>query len=505
MAIPTYTESPDQNSTDRLKFPDDASSQRLNQYEHYDLVQIGQQYNAFNISSKGAVNEQMAKLRYVVANYAGMISKISADISFLDPVKFKLKGDANQQLVDALDFNNRMAVQNYESAVSNSARGDAVYKLRIGKRYPTDAKATIIIENISPYIYFPNLDSVNMQGSPSEETLAWFVKFGKNTFVRKEIHTAGLITNELWSYDNRTKKLVAQIPWTNYYDPSVDPETVETRITKNLIVHIPNWRIGTEYFGISDYVDLDTLFYALNNRITKVDNVLDTHSDPILAIPDGLLNDDGEVRRENLQLIEIPADSNGTKPEYIVWNANLEAAFTEIDKLIEFLDMFSETSPDTRGMGKGQSDSGRALKYKLLRTLAKVKRKQLYYRQGLKEVMTIAQELFMKWPEVEVVMDGIPVPRISNIETPEVEFSDRYVYDSLEAAQEEQIRLSSGNTTAKESVMRLDQVDDKTAEATVKEINDEKGLNLPLTTGFQQPADTTKPTNQDQSTNSTGR
>jgi len=61
-------------------------------------------------------------------------------------------------------------------------------------------------------------------------------------------------------------------------------------------------------------------------------------------------------------------DEAGNKPEYIVWNANLDSAMKEIDKMVEFLFMFSETSPDALGLGKGgQAESGRALKMKLLR------------------------------------------------------------------------------------------------------------------------------------------
>ena len=41
-------------------------------------------------------------------------------------------------------------------------------------------------------------------------------------------------------------------------------------------------------------------------------------------------------------------------------------------------------------MGQGQADSGRALKLKILRTLAKVSSKKLYYHVGLQEVLRVA-------------------------------------------------------------------------------------------------------------------
>ena len=55
--------------------------------------------------------------------------------------------------------------------------------------------------------------------------------------------------------------------------------------------------------------------------------------------------------------------------------------------------LFSETSPSAYGLDKGGvAESGRALKFRLLRTIAKKHRKQLYYDDGLKELLTTAQE-----------------------------------------------------------------------------------------------------------------
>ncbi len=187
-------------------------------------------------------------------------------------------------------------------------------------------------------------------------------------------------------------------------------------------------------------------------------------------------------------MIEIPAEGDHNKPEYIVWNANLDAAFTEVDKIVEFLFMTSEISPDALGMGKGMSDSGRALKLKLLRTIAKAKRKALYYDQGLKEIALVAQMLGKEW-NITAEMDGVEKKMGTQIETPEVEFSEGVVIDTYEAAQEEEIRLRSGTTSQKDAIKRLDGVDDDTAEKLVKQIKEEEGLNLPLAVPGSTPSD----------------
>lgn len=475
MAIITENQGSDENV---LKFPSKEQEERLARYEKFDLQQDGNHYKAFNMELDNELNKKLGHLSYVSANFAGLISKVIADMLFGDAAKYKLQGEKNQAYIDALAFNNKLSTQNYESALSNSARGDAVYKLRIGKRHPLDDQPSIIIEDISPYLYFPDIDQFNMRNNPTREVLAWFVEFNKKTYVRREIHEPGIIRNELFEYNKEKKALGAQVNWNEFFPE--EPEEVETLVNRNLIVHIPNWRKGTQFFGTSDYADLEPLFFALNNRLTKVDNILDKHSDPILAVPEGVLDEEGEVRKDRMGLFEMPAEGSEAKPEYIVWNANLESAFAEIDKIVEMLFMTSEVSPETLGLGKGQSDSGRALKFKMLRTIAKKKRKQRYYEQGLKEVFTIAQQLALAW-NIDENMDGKRVPRPSEIETPEIEFGEGIVNDTFEQAQEEQIRLASGTTTKKDAIIRLDGIDDDAAEEKVQEIEEAEGLNLPVT------------------------
>lgn len=482
---------------DVFNYPPEQDRPRIDRYQRYDLLFRGQHFEAFNIRLENELDRRWGHLRYVVANFAGLISKVMADMLFSEPISLKFTSEEAQKFGDAVMFENKMHLQNYESALSNSARGDAGFKLRIGKRNPNDERDSIIIESFAPQIYFPHLESQNINQKPQMEELAWIVVVGGREFVRKEIHYPGLIQNELWSYNRSEKKLVAKEPWSAHF-PGI-PELQETGVNRNLIVHIPNWRTGSDYFGLSDYFDLEPLFFALNNRITKIDTVLDKHTDPILAVPEGVLDEDGKVRKEHIGVFEVTNQTEGglDKPEYIVWDANLDSAFTEIDKLVDMLFMVSEVSPATLGMDKdGAPASGRALKLKLLRTIAKKQRKQLYYDQALKEVITLAQELAKAWGIQVVGQDAKPIKAPANIETPDIEWSDGIVNDSREAAEEEEIRLRSGTTSVKDAIIRLDNVDEKTAEQKAKEITEETGLALPLTGPGQpkeEPAATPKP------------
>lgn len=456
-----------------LKFPYPNHIARLQAYEHYTKLFRGDHFTAYNIKVDNQYySKAYEKLRYIAVNFAGLLSKAMADFLFSEKPRFKAD-DGDQDFIDALVQDNNLDIQNYESALSNSFMGDAVYKLRIGKRNAGDTKPTVIIEEITPSIYFPHASDMNVRENVEKEELAYTFEHASKKYLYQEVQTPGLI--EYHIYEMYGEKIMAEI------DPKsigLDlPEQEETLVNdRNLIVHIPNWKTGQTRFGISDYHDLDSLFYAINNRITKVDNILDKHSDPILAVPEGILDEDGKVVREKLNMIEVPDGATGSqgKPEYIVWNANLDSAIAEIDKLVEFMMMIGEISPDTFGMGKGQSDSGRALKLKLIRTMAKTQRKRLYYDRGLKEVLYIAQ-LLAKAHNIEVrgiKLKGEPV-------YPEIEWFDGLPVDAVEQVDLETKRVDAGLTTTKDALMRIDGIDEKTAEIKVQEIKSESTIDLP--------------------------
>jgi hypothetical protein len=236
------------------------------------------------------------------------------------------------------------------------------------------------------------------------------------------------------------------------------------------------------YFGISDYYDLDSLFFAINNRMSKVDNILDKHSDPILAVPPGILDEKGRVKKKSLGVIEIEEGESG-QPTYITWDASLENAFSEIEKLVEFIYMIGEVSPDVLGMGEGQSDSGRALKFKLMRTIAKVARKKLYYDTAIKRVLYKAQVLAKQY---NIKIDGKSLQ--GDPMMPELEWSDGLPIDGTEMITDEVMQVDAGLKSKKAAIMTINQVDEESAKEMLKEADDESKKafeGMKLTPNFQ--------------------
>jgi len=454
--------------------PKSKDEQRVQNYKKFEKLFKGEHLDAFRIQSPQS-DRQYQALRYVATNFAGMLSKLSADMLFMEFPKISVANEKANKFVDAMIFANKLKTQFYESALENSYRGDATFRIR-----SKDDNTKLVIEDFNPEVYEAEYNKNNVRSEPTAHILKWKMELtGKKDSngkpvqaIFREVHRKGLIENQLWEIDS-TGNFVAELDVKAYLN--IDP-IVETGIDEFLIVHIPNFHINSDFYGISDYYDLMSLMYAINNRITKTDNILDKHGDPILAVPPGVLDEEGKVRKESFGVIEVDtSEAGGAKPEYIVWDAKLESAFKQVENLVNHLFLTSETSLAAFGLDKnGQAESGRALKFKLLRTIAKKKRKELYFDDGIKQLLYVAQ-LFAKAQKLEcggVKMTG-------TAEVPQIEWQDGVVNDALEQIELEEKKLDNDLTTTKDAISRIDGISDKEAEEKVKEIDEENKKKAP--------------------------
>jgi hypothetical protein len=447
-------------------FPYPEENDRLTRYRHNAMLLDGEHYDV--LVPGDLKKDPKARLRYVMVNFNALVANVIADMLFGEEVQ--LKADKNQQFIENLYHNNQLKVQFFESAVSNAALGDALFKVRVEEN-------EIVIEDTNPSIYFPRLDAMNARQRPKVEELAWTECHEDGGTVAhylvKEIQEAGAIRTEIYELTGDSKsnqfQIGAQIG-VDVYNAQYGKTYVEnlpTGIKRNLLVHVPNYRSrgNARYFGQSDFVNLESLQRALNKRMTSVGGILDKHSDPILAVPEGVLDEEGNVRKEALGMIEVNADGSG-KPEYIVWNANLEAAFMEIDKIVEFLFLISETNGDVFGMGKtGQAETGRALKMRLLRTIAKRNRKRLYYDQSIKEVLEIAQLLSVA---NGYTAGGIKCDIVEPVQTV---WADGIVDDAVEHVDMVTKQVETGIKSKKRAIEELNGITEKQAEEELEAIN----------------------------------
>lgn len=463
-----------------LVFPKKADRARLDKYSENDQLYFGDHWSAFKIRGEETDKkypEAYRRLRYITANFAGLMSRILADMLFGETIKVEVTDEKLQTWVDNLMEDNQLLAQLYESSLGNSRRGDACFKIRIGQRNPgiASSPSTIIIEEFTPAIYFPTLEQDMTRNVPKQDVIATTFRDGDMTVLHKEIQVPGKIYHEVYSYNPDSHTIIATLDPAAYGFAEVE----KTGVERSLIFHIPNVRDGSDYYGTSDYLDLKTLFFALNNRITKTDNILDKHSDPILAVPPGVLDENGQVVKQALQMFEVDNENPGfNKPEYIVWNANLDVAFKQIEKLVEFLFLFAEIAPASTGADQGQggqAESGRALKFRLLSTIRKRNRKIRYYDQAIKDMFETAQELAAA---NGVAVDGY-VPIKGKAERPTIKWGDGVINDEEEATDVAIKRVEAGLSSKADAIAELDNLTPDEAKKKVKEIEDEATSNLP--------------------------
>lgn len=453
------------------KWPPEEHAERLEEYAHYRKLFFGKHQEVFPRIDSWLSKELDKTLIYIVCNYAGLISKICADLLFGEQLEVNVGDEKSKEQLAMNDIiaSNSLHIKNYEMALSTSWRGDTVIKARFGKRTAWDDSQRVVIETVPAHYFFPHLNSDNIQ-EMTGATLAWVKKNpgDKKTYLRKEIHEPGLIRNELWLLDGDSIK--KQVPLSTIPDYKDLEEEQETGYPGLLVEHIPNWRLDDMFWGISDYHDLDSLFDALNNRVSRIDSILDKHSDPKLILPPGSMEYDERlgryyIEKEALQCMEIDGDSEAMDlPRYLVWDAQLEAAFRQIDKLVEMLMLMSEVSPAVFGMDKqGAVESGRALKFRMLRTLAKVNRKQLYFDQALRNILYVAQ-----------VLDVTHGRGSYSPTEPHLQWADGIPNDPKESAEIESLRMSASLTSRESAIRRLDGLEGHLLQEELDKINQDK-------------------------------
>lgn len=468
-----------------LVFPKPIDKERIERYAHYDRLGDGRHFDAFNVKVQKGFSRIYAKLRFISVNFAGLTSRTMADMLFMEPPNIDYDDKKFQNFNSAFFEENQLFSQLHESAWANSRRGDSLFKLRVDQRNPTlvDSDSTVIAEEVTPAIYFPSLQQSGTRNLPQEECIAYIFEEGRECYLHKEIHFPGTIYHEVYTYDKSQQKIIAQV------DPAQFgwPDEQDTGVDRSLIFHIPNVRDGSGFWGKSDYYDLESLFFGIDNRLTKVDNILDKHSDPILAVPPGVIDEEGKINKEALGMFEVDNENPGfNKPEYIVWNANLDAAEKEVDRLVDLLLTVSEISPASINMDDksgGAAESGRALKFKLLSTIRKAKRKQVYYDQAIKDMVVTAQELAQA--------AGVKVGDvdISGTERPKITWNDGIVNDEVEESEIVDRRIANGTMSPADGIARSDGLNPEEAKKKAAEIEKENGpKEVPqITTGAPKP------------------
>jgi hypothetical protein len=462
-------------------WPPACEVERLQTYEANQKLFKGRHDLVFKDWVRLLRDDQQATME-IILNWHKRLSTLWADLLLGEPPRFTVgeQGSLEQDKLDELIIDNAMSTTSYEVAIDISRFGDGLFKLRL-----KEGKA--IIEGQTPSLWFPVVSLDNVREIEAH-VLAWTFDVEqpgsvfsdkKKTYLRVEIHRKGSIENRL--YEIKSGEISDPIPLQQFFPDRQEEEA--TGIDDFLIIPVAGLRTTNELFGMDDYSDLESIIQELEIRASQISRILDKHSDPNMYGPESAVEIDPVTGSTSFKGGGrfFPVGEGEQPPGYVVWDGKIDAAFKQIEFLIEQLYIISETSAAAFGQQQkhGLAESGSALKRLLMAPLAKVNRIRLRFDPALKKVLQLAADLERangidapEFPEIKIEWrDGLPEDPIeaTNIEAVRQQWGIASKYSSLK-------RLDGG--TEENTQEELDRIHEDSAQSAAAGIPGAKDLNL---------------------------
>lgn len=172
---------------------------------------------------------------------------------------------------------------------------------------------------------------------------------------------------------------------------SIDRVTYHNKNSKKrLLFAVTNTPTTSNPLGTSDYEVINGLLQKAIQRLQAILRVLDEHADPSMTGPHTLLSRDerGELVFRSSRYYAVGDEEQ--KPEYLVWDANLDSSFQAFEELCKQIYILSEMGEAFLGAPGGGSNvvSGTAMRFKMISPLEKARRITNELTKPLQEVIS---------------------------------------------------------------------------------------------------------------------
>jgi hypothetical protein len=389
-------------------YPHSDHEERISKYKVNKDIFYGDHWSAFGKYSD-KLNRASRESLYLACGLPNLIAKKSADFLFGDSVQVSAGNGENtpeQEKLNEYVKENNLNITFYESALTNSFKGDNFMKVRWAQQYdgklpPKLDPYRIIIENVNSDFVFPetcDYDQSKIIAYHVAYPIRSSIEEDEDWLLNVESHYAGYIEysqHYLTPFQFRgyneidTWKIGEVVPDSHRIQP--------TQVPFPLIVHTPNFSIDSTWHGLDEYSPLYSLFAELDNRLRAISETLDLHASPILGLPSGSLElmDDGtpSFDIQSHKLIEL--HEGETRPEYITWGGSLSESLQFIQEITNKILAVAELpSIALGGENSGTSGSSTAsILYRMNSIIAKTNRKKQYYEKSLSKLFMIAMML----------------------------------------------------------------------------------------------------------------
>lgn len=439
------------------------------------------------------------ELSYIAANLFELISKKVTDLALGEPFSVTTNKPELQEWLDNWVSDNDLQSTLYQGMLEASATGDMVLKLGSENIY---GRNLVTIDNISPEIWFPNYTGF---GKPraQEHSFVYQHKFGNESIYLVETHEKDYIVFEAYMLKaNKMEPVDIEEYFKDfakeYKAKRLDNSTcaIKKQINRPYVYHVKNLPGVKTPFGKSDYDGLDSLVYAICQRLTGNQSILNELANPLLSVPEGTLakvadnlrsrygsnngdlgsyakeasyfSDVSEVKfRDTLRTARVTEqNSSGQKPEFIHHNADLKNSIEQLNKLTGTFFKTAEIAEVLIEPGKFGQLSGTALRLLAQPTMLKAKRKirlmEKPLTQAIKTAILLSQQVNDKEFPKGLDLSDLNVS---------IEFRDGLINDDMHEAQVQNIRLSNGTQSREGAITAMDNVSESAAASKVRQID----------------------------------
>ncbi len=388
------------------------------------------------------------------------LSEINADLLFGEMPLFNFQDEKQNELVQNL-VRNKLERDLLELATYTSALGTVFWKF-----FKTDgntnyefiqANKAIWTEDINGLVdvmFFEEIVPENLKAIQIKKNRVYlieehFVENNQYTILRYKIlvdKNTGKIKEVIFNEDEDVEK----------------PEGVDFLP----IVKVVNIGMMGSILGKSDYQGKEQLFAEIDNRVDQINFVLQENADPWKFVPPGILDPKGRFRRQDGKTIEKGASGTDNTVDIVTWDASLDAAFRQIEKMVKMVFFTSRISSPIAGLENDKSggavESGRALKWRSINTFSMINKKRRYYDNSLRQAFEILSKLDDDYK-------ALPIDKLV------IEWQDGLPQDSTEKVENVAKQIQNGILSHLKAIQQINEVDEDTAQKELDQIKKEQG------------------------------
>lgn len=481
--------------TKNAQFPPQTDIERIAKYLRGKAIFDGKQAEIYERATEILKDtphaEQLRKL-YIACNVIDILVTKPADMLVGEPPTYESGNPADsteQKRLNSIVEENDLNTLLHEMTVGNGYRGDAWLKTYYDVRQDMsevpegfevpDVSMEPIIETVDALHVFPEFAKGSRKQLKAVNIA--FVEYVENRdgeeipFLNVERHVPGYILYERYRLHEKSVD-------TSYFAPiqifsigeqfatGREDDVIETGVPRLLTHHVPYKAVDDRFFGISGVEKLESVLAAINDRLVQIDYILWKHADPTAYGPDL----DGDIVQFGGKY--IPVRKEEQTPGYMVWNAQLDSAFKELDILLGIVFMMSETpqwlfgttlTEDRGGTGTSHTD-GAAIKSRFMPIISKVNRIRAYVDKAVRDALWTAMEL------ENYANEGVDGFTSYEAPYPKIIWSDSLPKNMKEEAEAANIRTGGKSTLdVQTAIKRMDNLDDTQALEIISRIEDD--------------------------------